>query len=68
MSFTAVAFPALPLLVNIVLNHLDWQLHARGFHFVRYADDFVVICHSKIQAEGARCTWCGRSWPHSVCN
>ncbi len=42
-----------PLLANIVLNHLDWQLHARGFHFVRYADDFVVICHSKTQAEGA---------------
>ena len=42
-----------PLLANIVLNHLDWQLHARGFHFVRYADDFVVICQSKTQAEGA---------------
>ncbi len=42
-----------PLLANIVLNHLDWQLHARGFNFVRYADDFVVICHSKTQAEGA---------------
>src|SRR5229473_3676045 len=35
-----------PLLANIVLNHLDWQLHARGFNFVRYADDFVVICQS----------------------
>jgi len=42
-----------PLLANIVLNHLDWQLHARGFHFVRYADDFVVICQSRPQAEGA---------------
>lgn len=42
-----------PLLANIVLNHLDWQLHQRGFHFVRYADDFVVICQSKPQAEGA---------------
>ena len=42
-----------PLLANIVLNQFDWQLHARGFHFVRYADDFVVICHSKNQAEGA---------------
>jgi RNA-directed DNA polymerase len=42
-----------PLLANIVLNHLDWQLHARGFHFVRYADDFVVICQSRTQAEGA---------------
>ena len=42
-----------PLLANIVLNQLDWQLHERGFHFVRYADDFVVICQSKTQAEGA---------------
>ena len=42
-----------PLLANIVLNQLDWQLHARGFHFVRYADDFVVICQSHNQAEGA---------------
>lgn len=42
-----------PLLANIVLNQLDWQLHARGFNFVRYADDFVVICQSKTQAEGA---------------
>lgn len=42
-----------PLLANIVLNQLDWQLHERGFHFVRYADDFVVICQSHTQAEGA---------------
>lgn len=42
-----------PLLANIVLNQLDWQLVERGYHFVRYADDFVVICHSKPQAEGA---------------
>ena len=42
-----------PLLANIVLNQLDWQLHDRGFNFVRYADDFVIICHSKPQAEGA---------------
>jgi RNA-directed DNA polymerase len=42
-----------PLLANIVLNQLDWQLHERGFNFVRYADDFVVICQSQAQAEGA---------------
>jgi RNA-directed DNA polymerase len=40
-------------LANIVLNQLDWQLDERGFNFVRYADDFVVICQSKTQAEGA---------------
>jgi RNA-directed DNA polymerase len=28
-----------PLLANIALNGLDWQLHDAGFRFVRYADD-----------------------------
>jgi RNA-directed DNA polymerase len=42
------------LLANIVLNQLDWQLHERGYQFVRYADDFLVICQSPAQAEGAR--------------
>ena len=39
-----------PLLANIVLNHLDWQLDKHGYRFVRYADDFVVVCQSKTQA------------------
>ena len=42
-----------PLLANIVLNHLDWQLQERGYHFVRYADDFVVLTQTKAQAEEA---------------
>ena len=42
-----------PLLANIVLNSLDWELQAAGLFFVRYADDFVVICNSKPQAEEA---------------
>jgi hypothetical protein len=42
-----------PLLANIVLNHLDWRLHQRGFRFVRYADDFVVLCQTTAQAEEA---------------
>ncbi len=42
-----------PLLANIVLNHLDWQLESNGFKFVRYADDFVVLCKSMRQAEKA---------------
>lgn len=42
-----------PLLANIVLNYLDWQLHAKGFKFVRYADDFVVMAKSTAQAEKA---------------
>ena len=42
-----------PLLANIVLNHLDWRLHAQGCKFVRYADDFVVLCKSRAEAEKA---------------
>jgi group II intron reverse transcriptase/maturase len=42
-----------PLLANIALNHLDWQLHEAGYRFVRYADDFVVVCRSRQQAEQA---------------
>jgi len=45
---------ASPLLANIVLNHLDWQLHKLGYRFVRYADDFVVLCQTQAQAEEAK--------------
>jgi group II intron reverse transcriptase/maturase len=42
-----------PLLANIVLNHLDWQLHEAGLRFARYADDFVVVCQDQRQAQEA---------------
>jgi group II intron reverse transcriptase/maturase len=42
-----------PLLANIALDHLDWQLHGAGYRFVRYADDFVVVCQTRQQAEQA---------------
>ncbi len=42
-----------PLLANIVLNQLDWRLEAAGYRFVRYADDFVVVCKTRVQAEAA---------------
>ena len=44
---------ASPLLANIALNVLDWHLHERGFRFVRYADDFVVLCRSEHEAKEA---------------
>jgi len=43
-----------PLLANIVLNHLDWELDKLGYRLVRYADDFVVVCQTKAQAEEAK--------------
>lgn len=45
---------ASPLLANLALNVLDWHLHEQGFRFVRYADDFVVLCRSESQAKEAR--------------
>jgi group II intron reverse transcriptase/maturase len=42
-----------PLLANIALNVLDQHLHERGFRFVRYADDFVVLCQSEHEAKEA---------------
>jgi group II intron reverse transcriptase/maturase len=43
-----------PLLANIVLNRLDWHLEKLRLRFVRYADDFVVLCQNRSQAEEAR--------------
>lgn len=42
-----------PLLANIVLNYLDWQMDRAGLRFVRYADDFVVLCQTQQQAKEA---------------
>jgi len=42
-----------PLLANIALNSLDWRLHDAGFRFVRYADDFVVLCPTEAQVKEA---------------
>lgn len=42
-----------PLLANIALNFLDWHMHQHGLRFVRYADDFVVLCKSETQAREA---------------
>ncbi len=42
-----------PLLANIVLNRLDWRLDEAGCRFVRYADDFVVVCQTEKQAQEA---------------
>jgi len=42
-----------PLLANIYLNPLDWLMAESGFEMVRYADDMVVMCRSREQAEAA---------------
>jgi len=42
-----------PLLANIVLHELDRQWRSADGVLVRYADDFVVLCHTRGQAEVA---------------
>jgi len=42
-----------PLLANLYLNRLDHLMGAKGYAMTRYADDFVVQCRSKAQAEAA---------------
>ncbi|TAM88000.1 MAG: group II intron reverse transcriptase/maturase [Jatrophihabitans sp.] len=43
-----------PLLANIYLHGFDEQIRSAGVgELVRYADDFVIICRSREQAEAA---------------
>ena len=42
-----------PLLSNIYLDPLDHQMESAGYEMVRYADDFVILCKTKQQAQAA---------------
>jgi RNA-directed DNA polymerase len=42
-----------PLLANIYLNPLDHLLADAGYSMVRYADDFVILCRTREDAERA---------------
>ena len=42
-----------PLLSNIYLDPLDQKMGQAGVEMVRYADDFVILCRSKAEAEEA---------------
>ena len=39
-----------PLLANIYLNPLDWQMDKDQHEMTRYADDFVIMCRSQEEA------------------
>jgi RNA-directed DNA polymerase len=43
--------PLSPLLANIYLDVLDKELEKRGLHFVRYADDLLILVKSKRAGE-----------------
>lgn len=42
-----------PLLANVYLNPLDHLLAAQGQAAVRYADDMVILCRTRTEAEAA---------------
>jgi RNA-directed DNA polymerase len=42
-----------PLMANLYLNPLDWLMAGLGFEMVRYADDMVVLCRSRQEAQTA---------------
>jgi RNA-directed DNA polymerase len=42
-----------PLLSNLYLHPVDVAMAEAGFHKVRYADDFVILCRSHAEAEAA---------------
>ena len=42
-----------PLLANVYLHPLDEFMASHGYKMVRYADDFVVLCQSREEAEAA---------------
>lgn len=42
-----------PLLSNVYLHGLDARMREQGYEMVRYADDFVILCPDRAQAEQA---------------
>lgn len=42
-----------PLLANIYLHPVDVAMEAEGYQIIRYADDMVILCESREQAEAA---------------
>jgi RNA-directed DNA polymerase len=42
-----------PLLSNLYLNELDHLMAARGYEMTRYADDLVIQCRTREEAEAA---------------
>lgn len=39
-----------PLLANLYLDPLDHEMARRGRQMIRYADDFILLCHSEAEA------------------
>lgn len=42
-----------PLLANLYLHRLDKEVRSAGFRLIRYADDFVILTNSRVEAQAA---------------
>jgi RNA-directed DNA polymerase len=42
-----------PILSNILLTPFDWEMRKRGYRLTRYADDWVVTCRTRVEAQRA---------------
>ncbi len=42
-----------PLLANIYLHRLDREVRSAGFRLIRYADDFVILTATQVEAQAA---------------
>ncbi|MCP4696957.1 MAG: CRISPR-associated endonuclease Cas1 [Gammaproteobacteria bacterium] len=45
--------PLSPVLANMILDDFDSDMLTAGFNLVRFADDFIVLCKSRAEAESA---------------
>lgn len=43
--------PLSPLLSNFILDDFDSDLELHGFKLIRFADDFIILCKNRHQAE-----------------
>ena len=62
-------FSVSPLLSNIMLDDLDWELERRGHRFVRFADDGVSTSKARGRASGSwRASALPRAAPEAAVN
>ena len=45
--------PVSPVLANLFLDELDEAMLGKGYKFIRYADDYVVLCKTRQEAGNA---------------
>jgi RNA-directed DNA polymerase len=42
-----------PLLSNVLLTPFDWEMRRKGYRLTRWADDWVITCRSRSEAQAA---------------